>query len=160
MEKTPRNQTLEKQWMLEQVLRVAQESEYVFFAKFTGISSNDLNNLRRKLEKVADRALVVKNAIAKLVLERMNAKEATSLLEGSVLLATGKRDPQIVSKVLVEFAKEKENFELKGVFINKAVFKSNSSKNSRDFLPGRNYWLLWSEELKHPSPILYWVLGS
>ena len=115
--------TIEKALLLEQLLETAKASEYIFFAKFKGISVNDLNDLRRRLEKAADRCLVVKNSIARLVLERINAKTASDFLEGSVLLATGKRDPQVVSKVLVEFSKDRENFELKGVFINQAVFQ-------------------------------------
>ena len=116
-------ETVEKKLLLEQLLQTAKNSEYVFFAKFKGISVNDMNQLRRRLEKAADRVLVVKNNLARLVLERMNAKAALDFLDGSVLLTTGKKDPQIVSKLLVEFAKDKENFELKGVFINQNTFQ-------------------------------------
>lgn len=123
MEKSRVEKTLEKELLLEQLLQAVKASEYVFFAKFKGISTNDINDLRRRLEKAAERSLVVKNTIARLVLDRVNAKGASDLLEGSVLLTTGKHDPQIVSKILVEFAKDKENFELKGVFINQNVFQ-------------------------------------
>ncbi|MBI4387612.1 MAG: 50S ribosomal protein L10 [Candidatus Omnitrophica bacterium] len=117
------NKTIEKEMLLKQLLETAQTSDYIFFAKFKGLTVNDLNSLRRKLEKVADDVLVVKNSIARMVLERINAKAACDFLEGSVLLTTGKRDPQIVSKVLVEFAKERENFELKGAFVNQTIFQ-------------------------------------
>lgn len=114
---------LEKELLFEQLWQVAQASDYIFFAKFKGISANEINELRRRLEKVADRAIFVKNTIARIVFERLNAKEASEFLEGSVLLTMGKRDPQVVSKVLVEFAKDKENFELKGVLIDRKTFQ-------------------------------------
>lgn len=116
-------ETVEKKILLEELLKTAQGSEYVFFARFQGIGVNDLNVLRRKLEKSADRVMVVKNSLAKLVLERVNGKASADFLQGSMLLTTGKKDPQVVSKILVEFAKEKENFELKGVFINQSTFQ-------------------------------------
>ena len=115
--------TLEKELMLTQLLETVKASDYIFFARFKGISVNDMSSLRRRLEKAADKCLVVKNSVARLVLDRANIKDAVQFLEGSVLLATGKREPQQVSKILVEFAKDKENFELKGVFINQSVFQ-------------------------------------
>lgn len=157
MEKTKEENTIEKKLLLEQVLKVAQESEYVFFAKFKGISVNDLNGLRRQLEKAADRAVVVKNSIAKIVLERINAASAASLLEGSVLMTTGKKDPQVVSKVLVDFAKEKENFELKGVFINQAVFQKQFIQELAK-LPSRQQ-LIASVVGGVKAPISGFVLG-
>ncbi|PIQ85906.1 MAG: 50S ribosomal protein L10 [Candidatus Omnitrophica bacterium CG11_big_fil_rev_8_21_14_0_20_45_26] len=115
--------TQEKELVFNHVMQLMDGKDYVFFAKFSGIGANDMNNLRRKLEKAADASVVVKHSIARLILERMNMKDAQAFLDGSVLLTTGHRDPQVVSKVLVEFAKEKENFELKGIFINKNVFQ-------------------------------------
>ncbi len=157
MEKETRKNTIEKQLILEEMLRATEHSEYVFFAKFKCVSANDLNSLRRKLEKTADRVLVVKNTIAKLVLERIKAKDAVSLLEGSVLMTTGKRDPQIISKLLVEFAKDRENFELKGVFINQATFQKQFVHDLAK-LPSRQE-LLASVVGGIKAPITGFVLG-
>ncbi len=124
-EKTP---SAEKELLLNQLLQVLEGSNYVFFAKFKGISASDLNDLRRKLDKSTERVLAVKNSLAKIVLERMNAKEAHNFLDGQVLMAVGKNDPQIVSKVLVDFAKDKENFQLQGVFIDQRVLQKQFVK--------------------------------
>lgn len=154
---TESRRTLEKELLLDQLLQAVQASDYMFFAKFKGISANDLNDLRRKLEKVADRAILVKNTIAKIVLERLEAKDAAAFLEGSVLLTMGKKDPQVVSKVLVEFAKDKENFELKGVFIDRQAFQKPFIQELAK-LPGRQE-LLGALVGGMKAPINGFVLG-
>lgn len=153
----PTEATVEKRLLLEQLLQVAQESDYIFFAKFKGISVNDLNDLRRKLEKVVDRAIVVKNAVARLMLEKINAKEALGFLEGQALLLCGKKDPQAVSKVLVAFAKDRENFELKGVFIDQRAFQKQFVQDLAK-LPSRQE-LIASVAGGMNAPIAGFVLG-
>ena len=125
-DKTP---SIEKEIMLNQLLKTLEGSNYIFFAKFKGISSSDINELRRKLDKSAERVVAVKNSLAKIVLERINAQDAFNFLEGQVLMTTGKNEPQVVSKILVDFAKDKENFELKGVFIDQKVFQKQFVKD-------------------------------
>ena len=84
--------SIEKEVMLEQLLKTIEGSNYIFFAKFKGVSSSDINELRRRLDKSADRVVAVKNSLAKIVLERVNAKDALSFLEGQVLMTTGKNE--------------------------------------------------------------------
>ena len=157
MSNATERKTIEKELLLEQLLEVTQASEYIFFAKFKGIPVNDLNELRRRLGKAADRVIVVKNNIARIVLERISAQAAANFLEGSVLLTTGKKDPQIVSKILVEFAKDKENFQLKGVFINRGTFQKQFIQELAK-LPSRQE-LLATVVAGIKAPITNFVLG-
>jgi len=64
---------------------------------------------------------VVKNTLAKRALERVNASAASVFVEGAIVLVTTDDDPQPVSKALVNFAKDKEAFELKGAFLEGAA---------------------------------------
>lgn len=148
---------LEKELMLKQLLEVVEGSNYLFFAKFSGISVVDLNDLRRKLEKVVSRTIVVKNSLARVVLERINAKAATEFLDGSVLMTAGKDDPQVVSKILSDFAKDHESFELKGIFIDRQVFKNQFIKELAK-LPSKRE-LLASVVGGIQAPISGFVLG-
>jgi large subunit ribosomal protein L10 len=102
--------------MLNETLKKI-EGRPIFFANFQGIEVADIEKLRKDLRKVADHVILAKNTIARKAFEQLNSKDAVQFLEGSILLIAAKDDPQPVSKILIDFAKEKENFALKGAFL-------------------------------------------
>ncbi len=157
MQKSEERKPIEKELLFSQLLETVKASDYIFFARFKGLSVNELNDLRRRLEKAADKSLVVKNSIARLVMDRLKVASAAQFLEGSVLLTTGKRDPQVVSKILVDFAKDKESFELKGVFINQSIFQKQYIQELAK-LPSRNE-LIATVVAGIKAPITNFVVG-
>ena len=81
------------------------------------MSAADFVELRRKLEKVTDKTVAVKNSITRLAFKKIGITDAKGLLKGPVFLAIGNKEPQLISKVLVEFAKGRENFQLDGAYL-------------------------------------------
>ncbi|OGW77643.1 MAG: 50S ribosomal protein L10 [Omnitrophica bacterium RIFCSPHIGHO2_02_FULL_49_9] len=125
--------------MLDELTKTLQAKQYIFFSRYQGLTVSDFGELRRKLDKVSDRTLVVKNSIARKVFKTMGIENASSLIQGSVLLTVGKTEPQVISKVLVEFAKDRENFELNGAYLDGTVCQASYVKSlaklpSRDVL--------------------------
>ena len=129
--------SLAKELILEELIQTLQAKNYIFFSRQQGLSAPDFVELRRKLEKVANRTIVVKNTITRLAFKKMGITDANSLVKGSVLLTVAEKDPQLVSKVLVEFAKGRESFQLGGAYLEGNVFTSQYLKSLAE-LPSRN----------------------
>lgn len=108
---------VEKELMLKEVQQKIEGCPYIFFAKFKGLRVNDFSQLRRSLEKISKSCFVAKNSLLRKALTSSGMSLINGLLEGSVVLITTEKDPQVVSKLLVDFAKDKESFQLAGASI-------------------------------------------
>ena len=128
--------SLAKELMLQELVKTLESKNYIFFARHQGLSATDFVELRRKLEKAADRTLVVKNSITRLAFKQIGIKDANGLIKGSLFLTIAEKDPQIVSKILVEFSKGKENFQLDGAYLEGNLFPAQYLKSLAD-LPSR-----------------------
>lgn len=114
--------SLAKELMLKELMNTLKSKDYIFFAHYQGLPATEFVELRRKLEKVVDRTVVVKNTLTRLAFKQMGVDEINGMLKGSMLLAVGKKDPQNISRVLVDFAKGRENFQVDGAFLEGQVF--------------------------------------
>ena len=103
--------------MLQELVHVLKSRSYIFFARYQGLPAADFVELRRRLERVAERTIVVKNSITRLAFKQIGIQEVNGLIKGSILLTLAGKDPHLVSKVLVEFAKGRERFELDGAYL-------------------------------------------
>lgn len=90
--------SFEKKLLAEELLKSIRGKNCIFFSRYSKIGVNDFGELRRKLEKVSDRSLVVKNALMKRVLEAMGIGNASDFLTGSVFVTVCERDPQNLSR--------------------------------------------------------------
>ena len=103
---------------------------------------------------------MVKHALAKKVLEKAQLSEASRFLEGSVLVTLGSEEPQRISKTLVEFVKTHENFELKGLILDRQVYEASFIKELAR-LPSRKELLTQvAVRMKSPLARLAMTLGS
>lgn len=109
--------SLEKESMLREMIDTLQSKNYIFFARHEGLSASDFVELRRKLEQAADRTLVAKNSITRLAFKQVGVENANGLIKGSLFLAVAQKDPHIVSKILLDFAKGKDGFQVEGAYL-------------------------------------------
>ena len=72
---------------------------------YTGLSANDMNQLRKELAEKGIDYKVVKNNLAKIAADEVGDTEFHRLLEGTTGVAFSSGDPIEPAKVLVEFAK-------------------------------------------------------
>lgn len=112
----------EKQTLLEELVKTIEGKDYIFFGRFSRLSVNDFGELRRKVEKVSNRSVVAKNSIARRALEQLGLKNACEFLKGSMFLTLGEKEPQVISKTLVDFAKGNENFQIAGACVEGGVY--------------------------------------
>ncbi len=132
--------SLAKELMLQELMSTLESKNYIFFARYQGLPATEFVDLRRKLEKVVDRTIVAKNTLTRLAFKQLGVKEINGLLKGSVLLAVGKKDPQVISRVLVDFAKGRENFQLDGAFLEGQIFPAQYLQSLAN-LPSREVLL-------------------
>jgi large subunit ribosomal protein L10 len=155
-EKGKREVSLAKKLMLGEIEREFDSSSSAFFSRFNKLPVQDMNELRRTLEKFSRRTLLTKHTLTKKVLEKLNLLEASKFLEGSVLVTLGVQEPQTVSKALVEFLKGHENFTLLGMVLDGKIYEANFIKELAK-LPSRKE-LLTQVAIRMKSPISGFVL--
>ena len=147
---------LGKRLMLQELEREFGSGESAFFSRFDRLNVQDLSDLRRTLDKVARRTMLVKHALAKKVLEKIKLPEAERFLDGATLVTLGAKEPQLVSKALVEFAKGRDNVELRGMILDGKAFEGSFIRELAK-LPSRKE-LLTAVAIRMKSPITAFVM--
>lgn len=98
----------EKELMLQEIVGKLGNPPYLFMTKFDRLSANDFASLRRSLEKGAKASMVVKKTLLNKYFKQQNLPELKDgFLDGAVLVVTAEDNPQIVSKTLMDYLKDK-----------------------------------------------------
>ena len=129
-----------KELMLKEMIQALESKNYIFFARHQGLSAPDFVELRRKLEKVADRTLVAKNSITRLAFKQVGVENVNGLIKGALFLTIARKDPQVISKILLDFAKGKEGFRVDGAYLEGNIYPAQYLKSLAD-LPSREVLL-------------------
>lgn len=140
-----------KEAMLKEAEGSISGMSYAFLSSFEGLNVTELSELRRSLEKVSTRSVVMKHTLAK---KAFAADEVTGLddfLKGSVLVTVGDKEPQATSKAIVEFAKTNKKFAVAAVVLNKQVYREDFIKRLAQ-MPSRKE-LLTQVVVRVKSPI-------
>ncbi len=148
--------SIDKEMMYQEIEREFEKSPYVFFSNFEKVSVSDLSKARAKMNASANRSMLVKHAMARKILKgRGVTANVESLLTGSVLLTFGDKEPQDISKGVVEGTKVSEKIKCSGVLfegkLEGAEFVQQLSK-----LPSRHE-LLTQMVVRMNSPITGFV---
>ena len=72
-------------------------------ADYTGISVNEMSELRRRMRAVEVEFTVVKNTLMDLAAEAANRPQVKEIVEGPTAVAFGYDDPLVVAKTLAEY---------------------------------------------------------
>ena len=149
-----------KEIMLKEIAQAFESNPYAFISSFDALTVADISDLRRNLEKVAKRSVVIKHTLAKKVLSKLQLASAEKLLQGNVLLTIADKEPQSISKTLVDFAKSNKKLVPAGVVFEKKVYDAEFVKSLAQ-LPSRQE-LLTQVVVRVKSPItgLVMTLGQ
>jgi len=129
--------------MLKELEGEFETSPYVFFSSIKGVNVAELTELRRSLAAKVRRSVVVKHTLARKVFKKRGLEEkAGGMLKDSILVTFGQKEPQDISKILVEFLKAHEKFALQGAImdgeiVGAAVLKELAKLPGRQVLLGR-----------------------
>ena len=111
----------QKEDMVEALKSVFAESGSVVMAEYSGMTVAEMTELRAKLREQGATIRVVKNRLAKIALKGTPAEGASDMLKGPVAIAYAE-DMISAPKVVVEFAKENDAFNVIGGFMGDEIF--------------------------------------
>ena len=126
-----------KEIMMKEFARELEASPYAFISNFEGLAVADLSDFRRNVEKVAKRSMVVKHSFAKKIFSELKIETAEKFLKGSVLVTLGDKEPQAISKAIVEFAKSHQKLVIAGAVLERKVYDQEYVKQLAK-LPSRH----------------------
>ena len=145
-----------KELMMQEIEKEFAKNTCAFITRFDAISVADLSDFRRRLEKVSSRSMVVKHAMAKKIFIKHKVGEAEKFLKGQVLVTFGNREPQVISKAIVDFAKGNQKLVPAGVVFESKVYDQEFVKKLAK-LPSRHE-LLTQLVARVQSPISGFVM--
>lgn len=132
-----------KKIMVEEISSRLTSRNTLIVTNFKGLSSQDLNELRKSLREAQGDYFVVKDSMAKKALTSEPHKRIVEFIEGEVGIVINKQDdPIYISKALVKFSKDHENLQIRGgimegVLISKKDVVELASLPSREVLLGK-----------------------
>ncbi|MDD5652978.1 MAG: 50S ribosomal protein L10 [Candidatus Omnitrophica bacterium] len=98
-------------------------SNSFFVVKYSGLSSPDITALRLSLKGSQADFFVVKNAVARRALKNAGMENAVKYIDGPCGIIFAKDEPVDVSKVLYNFLKDHEKFQLGGGFLKDQILE-------------------------------------
>lgn len=148
--------SLTKELMLKEILSQFESNNCAFISTYDGLSVADISDFRRQTEKLAKRSLQVKHTLAKKVFEQKKWNDAEKFLKGHVLVTFTAKEPQVVSKMIVDFAKSHDKLVPAGLIMDNKVYGKEFVK-ALATLPSRHE-LLTQVVVRVKSPITGFVM--
>jgi large subunit ribosomal protein L10 len=97
-----------------------------FLVSYQGTKTEDLTKLRRSLRPSGAKLRIVKNTLARKALKGTAGEKLEDLLAGPVAVIWAKSDPVGPAKILAEFSKTVETFQVKGGVVDGQVVSANA----------------------------------
>ena len=148
--------SLVKEMMMKELEQEFKANTCAFFSSFDALSVADISDYRRALGKVSKRSMEVKHAMAKKTFSASKTLEAGKFLKGQILVTFGSKEPQVISKTLMDFAKTHEKLVPAGVIMDSKVYDAEFVKQLAK-LPSRQE-LLTQVVVRVKSPISGFVM--
>ncbi len=104
---------LQKKQNVEMLNKYLTEAEVVVLTHYSGLTVQQMTNLRKRATKAGASFLVVKNKLAKIAAEGTVYSELAKRFVGPTAIAFSS-DPVAAAKVVVEFAKDNEKLIILG----------------------------------------------
>ena len=104
----------EKKALLEQISKEFNDAEAVLISDYSGVSATNMVDLRKQIFNLGLSAKVVKNRIIKRWFDANNYKLPDNLLKGQNIYLKTEDNIVGLSKIIVDYAKENESFQIKG----------------------------------------------
>ncbi|MFY9589438.1 50S ribosomal protein L10 [Rickettsia endosymbiont of Halotydeus destructor] len=120
----------EKPIVVEELEKICKESASIIVAHYHGLTVSQISSLRESLKVKGAGFKVVKNTLAKIVINRIAANnvgldKAANLFTGPTAIAYSK-DPVEAAKLVVDFVKANDNLKIVGGIVNDQVLNEQS----------------------------------
>ena len=116
----------EKKYLVEEVSRHLEKSDFLFLADFNTVNVEDIAELRQNLRQEQAEFHVVKNSILNVAAKTRNLPSLETWLAGPTAIVLGGNNPSGVAKILKKFADDKKKLEVKvGVLGDRTLAKED-----------------------------------
>ena len=119
----------EKQLAVAELKQQIEGAGSIVLTTYSGLSAEQMNELRGILDQRSAKYIVVKNRLVKIALEQLGRKEISEFLEGPVGVICGTESYSEYLKDLVNFNKENQAPEMLGGYIEQQVFGPQEMKS-------------------------------
>jgi large subunit ribosomal protein L10 len=115
----------EKAQLIDRLQQVFSTCSTSILTDYRGLSTYEMNSLRRRLDELNIEYKVVKNTLARFAAERAGKNELVGLFEGPVAIASGYGDVTEPAKVLADYINtSKSSLSIKGGLLSDRVLTS------------------------------------
>jgi large subunit ribosomal protein L10 len=118
----------EKKKLVETLSEKIREAKSFVLADYRGLSVEQDTEMRVAIRKAGLEYKVYKNTLTKLAAKENGYEALNEYLDGPTAIAFSSLDPILPSKILTEFAKKFEKFEIKAGVIEGKIFNDVSIK--------------------------------
>jgi len=98
------------------------EGKNILLTEFKGLKSDEIFELRRGIKENGGKYQVVKNIFLSMVFDKLKMKDLSNFLIGPTGIVVIDSDFIKITKFLVKFSKEHENFKVNGGYIENSIF--------------------------------------
>lgn len=113
--------TAEKEQTVEELAKSFSSAQATFVINYQGCTCADLTKLKKNLKPVGANFAVVKNTLAKRSIKGSKVEGISDMLTGPTAVVWTDEDIVSPAKCLKTFAVDRENFKVKGGFVDGAV---------------------------------------
>ncbi|RMG45630.1 MAG: 50S ribosomal protein L10 [Acidobacteria bacterium] len=126
----------QKQQEIDAIREVFDGANSLYLVSLTGLTSNEINELRASLRQKGARIRVVKNRLAKRAAEGSAVKELERWFVGPTAVVYHPEEPISAAKGLVDFAKTHPALEIKGGLVDRRETLDADGVRAVSQLPG------------------------
>ena len=118
----------QKAIVAEELHKCLEKAEISILADYKGVNVEKLNTLRSQLRDADAKLQVVKNTLLGRASQGTNTAELKDFFNGPNSITTTESDPVTPAKVLIKFAEDNKNFELKVAVLNGKILDPEQIK--------------------------------
>ena len=115
----------DKQQIVSEVNQAANSALSAVLADYRGVAVGDLTELRKTARENKVYLRVVRNTLLKRAVADTEFECIQEVLIGPTILAFSQEDPGAAARVLKDFAKENDNFEIKALSVGGKLLEAN-----------------------------------
>lgn len=125
----------EKEAVVNEVVESLNSAKSVVVTDYKGLDVASVTELRKQLREAGVEYKVVKNTLARIAAKKAECEELNELFVGPTAIAFGIEDAVSPAKVLVDFAKEHDELEIKGGALNGELISLDKVKSLAEIPP-------------------------
>ena len=125
----------EKEAVVAELADKFTEAKSMVITDYLGLNVEEMTELRSQLREAGVEYKVVKNTLAKIAADKAEVEDVDEYIVGPTAIAFGLEDVVSPAKILVKFAEEHEELEIKAGTLNGGIISNEKVKSLADIPP-------------------------